>query len=61
MRIADSCRRQVVTATANATLAEVARLMRNQHVGTVVIVEGRKPMGIVALDDMEAQRRKPAA
>ena len=52
MRIADSCKRQVVTATANATLAEVARLMRNQHVGTVVIVEGRKPVGIVTDRDI---------
>ena len=55
MRIADSCKRQVVTATANATLAEVARLMRNQHVGTVVIVEGRKPVGIVTDRDIVVQ------
>ena len=52
MRIADSCKRQVVTATANATLAEIAKLMRNQHVGTVVIVEGRKPVGIVTDRDI---------
>lgn len=55
MRIADSCKRQVVTATANATLAEVARLMRNQHVGTVVIVEGRKPVGVVTDRDIVVQ------
>lgn len=52
MRIADSCTRQVVTATADATLAEIAKLMRNQHVGTVVIVEGRKPVGIVTDRDI---------
>jgi len=55
VRIADSCKRQVVTATANATLAEVARLMRNQHVGTVVIVEGRKPVGVVTDRDIVVQ------
>ena len=53
MRVADTCKREVVTAPANATLAEVARQMRNQHVGCVIIVDaGRKPVGIVTDRDI---------
>jgi len=53
MKIADTCTRHVVTAAANATLAEVARLMRNQHVGSVIIVDGtNRPVGIVTDRDI---------
>lgn len=53
MRIADACKRQVVTAFATATLVEVARQMRNQHVGSVVIVDAnRAPIGIVTDRDI---------
>lgn len=53
MKVADTCKRQVVTAAANATLADVARQMRNQHVGCVIIVDAfRKPVGIVTDRDI---------
>ena len=53
MRIADACRPVVVTAAPNATVAELARLMRNPHVGSVVIVDpARKPIGIVTDRDI---------
>ena len=39
MKIADLCRRDVVTAPASASLVELARLMRKNHVGSVLVVE----------------------
>ena len=53
MKIGDACKRQVVTALATATLVDVARQMRNQHVGSVVIVdESRRPVGIITDRDI---------
>lgn len=53
MKVAECCTSHVVTATPEATLAEVARLMRGQHVGSVVVVDsGRKPVGIVTDRDI---------
>jgi CBS domain-containing protein len=55
MRIADLCRRDVVTCTAATSLIELARTMRKSHVGSVVVVGGggeRKPLGIVTDRDI---------
>jgi CBS domain-containing protein len=55
MRIADLCRRDVVTATAKTPLAELAQLMRKNHVGSVVVTGAageRKPLGIVTDRDI---------
>lgn len=53
MEIGDLCKRQVVTCSAEATLGEAAKLMRDQHVGSVVICdERRKPLGIVTDRDI---------
>ena len=54
MHTADLCRRSAVTALADTTLAEVARLMRKQHVGCVVIVEegAGKAIGVVTDRDI---------
>lgn len=54
MNTADLCRRSAVTALADTTLAEVARLMRKQHVGCVVIVEegAGKAIGVVTDRDI---------
>jgi len=38
MKISDLCRRDVVTAPAGASLIEIARLMRKNHVGSVLVV-----------------------
>ena len=55
MKTSELCRRAAVTATADATLSEVSRLMRAQHVGSVVVVassDERKPVGIVTDRDI---------
>jgi CBS domain-containing protein len=55
MKAADICRNPVVTATAATPLVELARQMRSNHVGSVVVVSGdgaRKPVGIVTDRDI---------
>src|SRR4051812_2422097 len=53
MNVGALCRRQVVTCSAEATLGEVAKLMRAQHVGSVVVCDdGRRPIGIVTDRDI---------
>lgn len=53
MRIADFCKRNVVTAYPETNLAEVARSMRNEHVGCVVVVDlQRKPVGLLTDRDI---------
>jgi CBS domain-containing protein len=47
------CRRTVVTARPEQSVAEVARLMRDEHVGAVVIVTvASEPIGIVTDRDL---------
>ena len=53
MKTGDLCKRQVVTAAPEATLSDVAKLMRANHVGSVVVVDAaRKPVGIITDRDM---------
>lgn len=56
MRIADLCNRHVVTCGRDASAAELARLMREQHCGEVVVVdrqgELQLPVGIVTDRDL---------
>ena len=55
MPIADICVRDVVAANAAMTVDEAARLMRYEHVGNVVVLEGNgstRPMGIVTDRDI---------
>jgi CBS domain-containing protein len=56
MRIGDLCTREVVTCSRSASATEVARLMREQHVGDVIVVERRDagdvPVGIVTDRDI---------
>ena len=56
MGIEKFCRRDVVTATRDMSVAEVARRMREAHVGDVVVVEGQRagtqPIGIVTDRDI---------
>jgi len=54
MKTIDLCRKPVVTTEPGASLAEVARVMRANHVGSVVVTEagGRKPLGIVTDRDI---------
>jgi CBS domain-containing protein len=56
MTIAEICNRGVVRATAGTSVRDAARLMRDQHVGSVVVVEDRGgrevPVGIVTDRDI---------
>ena len=53
MKTGDLCKRQVVTATPDASLCDVSKLMRANHVGSIVIVDGtRKPVGIITDRDI---------
>ena len=44
--------RDVVTAAGDATLGEVARLMRDRNVGSVVIVEHDRPVAVITDRDV---------
>jgi CBS domain-containing protein len=55
MRIGEVCKRNVVTTVARASLADVARLMRANHVGSVIVIDppgSRIPVGIVTDRDI---------
>lgn len=52
MALEDLCRADVPTATPETSVAEIARLMRDRHVGAVPILEGRRPVGIVTDRDI---------
>jgi CBS domain-containing protein len=59
MRIGDICSRSVVTCGVEDGVPELARLMREEHVGDVVVVEEafgiRRPVGIVTDRDLVVQ------
>jgi CBS domain-containing protein len=56
MRIADCCRKDVVITDRGASIAEVARTMREYHVGDLVVVDradgANRPVGIVTDRDL---------
>ncbi|OEU62136.1 MAG: histidine kinase [Desulfuromonadales bacterium C00003094] len=56
MRVGEVCNREVVVVAKGASLLEAAKLMRSQHVGTVVVVEEHDgnpiPVGILTDRDM---------
>jgi len=56
MRIADLCTRAVVTCRRETSALELAQLMRDRHVGDVIVVDvdagGSTPVGIVTDRDM---------
>ena len=50
-RVQDIMVRKVVTAKHMTTLTEIARLMRKNRIGSVIIVKDRKPTGILTESD----------
>jgi CBS domain-containing protein len=52
MKLSDMFTRKVVTAGPGETLASVARRMQEHNVGTVIIVEDQRPVGIVTDRDV---------
>lgn len=68
MKVGEFCNRTVIVAEGQESAADVARLMRDHHVGCVVVVEDRsgrrKPVGIITDRDLAigviADNRDPA-
>ena len=68
MRIGEICTREVVHCQRDTSVTEIAQIMRNHHVGDVIVVEPRDghlvPVGIVTDRDLVvevlAQRLSPA-
>src|SRR3982074_1356648 len=52
VRIGDVMTQQVVTADAEQTLADVAALMRDHNVGSVVVLEGGRQVAIMTDRDL---------
>jgi CBS domain-containing protein len=52
MRVREVMNTDVATATAGSPISEVAKLMADKDVGSVVIVEGSRPVGIVTDRDL---------
>ena len=52
MRLTDVMTHGVVTADASATLEQVGELMRDRNVGSVVIVDGDRPCGLITDRDL---------
>jgi CBS domain-containing protein len=52
MHIAEVMTETVVSAPRDATLGDVAQLMRDRNVGSVVIVEGKRPHGLITDRDV---------
>lgn len=59
MKVGDYCQRDVVTVPATADVVEVARVMRDRHVGFLVVVEEGdpelRPIGVVTDRDIVLQ------
>jgi CBS domain-containing protein len=54
MTVGEVCSGSVATATADETIADAAKRMRDMHVGTLVVVEGeRRPRPIGILTDRD--------
>jgi CBS domain-containing protein len=52
MKVADVMSNRVVTCAPNATVAEAAKKMKDEDVGSIVVMEGKKPVGIVTREDV---------
>ena len=52
MNLGELFTKEVVTADPSDSIAEVAEKMAKRHVGTVVITEGEKPVGIITDRDV---------
>ena len=51
-KIKDIMTTRVITCKPNTTVAEAAMKMKEEDVGSIVIVEGKKPVGIATREDI---------
>ena len=59
MHVGEICNQEVITIGADESAQDVAMLMRKEHVGDVVVVDGRKPVGIVTDRDLVLEVMAP--
>jgi len=52
MSVLDHCRRTTCKVTKDASARRVARILRDEHVGSVFVVENDKPIGVVTDRDI---------
>jgi len=52
VKVRDIMKKSVVTVDPDLTLADVAKIMTNNRIGSVIIMEKTKPIGIVTDDDI---------
>ncbi len=52
MKVADLIQREVLSVRPDATCVEAARIMRDERVGSVVVVDNGQPLGIVTDRDL---------
>jgi CBS domain-containing protein len=52
MTVYDCCRKDVVTASPDAKVMEIIHIMDDKNVGSVVIIEQKKPVGILTDRDI---------
>jgi CBS domain-containing protein len=52
MEIGAVCQRNVVTIDKAASIFDAARIMRNHHIGDLVVVDGKKPIGMITDRDI---------
>lgn len=52
VKVADIMKRSVVTIDPDLTLADVAKIMTNNRIGSVIVMNRAKPVGIVTDDDI---------
>lgn len=52
MSVMNIARREVVTAGPDASVADVARTMQREEVGSIVVVDGGEPLGLISDRDL---------
>jgi len=52
VKVREAMTRPVITIDANSTVHEAAKLMAENNIGSVVVVEGEKPIGIITERDV---------
>jgi len=52
VKVQDIMRKYVVTLGPNATISEAAKIMTNNRIGSIIIVEKEKPIGIITSEEM---------
>lgn len=52
IKVKDAMVEEVITARPNQTVLEAAKIMKKEDIGSVVICEGTKPIGIVTREDI---------